>query len=60
MYSEGEKQVIKRIIAVIDDILKKYGSFLSTRGANLYWAMQRLRSAKSYLQDELRIAESSR
>lgn len=60
MYSESEKQIIRRIIAVIDDILEKYGSFLSTRGANLYWAMQRLRSAKGYLQDELRMAESSR
>jgi len=58
MYSEREKEIIREIIADIDSILKNHGSFLSTRGANLYWAMQRLRSARSYLQDELRLTES--
>lgn len=50
--SEEYLKEIREIRKEIEDILQRHGRFMSTKGANLYWAMQKLESAIGYLNDE--------
>ena len=52
-----EREEIMEIIQKIDAILEAHGKFMSIRGANVFWAYQRLQAAKGYLESELRLLE---
>jgi len=48
---------LEEIISEIDVLISRYSDYLRTRGANCYFALQRLQSAREYLEREIRLIE---
>jgi hypothetical protein len=54
----SEIEIMKQIIEEINAIISKHGTWMATKGANVYFAYQHLEKAVKYLSSEIKLLQA--